>query len=156
MSPCPPTAQSSCWHGWAAGWHVSPGLSPALGTGAVLQSQAGTAWAHPPGLGVRRGLHTWRARCCPILKGWGQRGSDCSAVAPGWCTALWEERGTPKPWGWGEALFPGCFLGQPSHRTELSASPGSLCTSGVEQLGWAGSVQHWHPGEAQQELPFLI
>lgn len=68
------------------------------------------------------------------------------------------ERGTPKPWGWDKVRFPRLFLGKPSCRMGLSASSASLCASGVEQLGLAGSVQHWHPGRntARTHIPYLI
>lgn len=78
--PPPPRAAAGLARlGWAVGWHMSLGLSPALwdwGSAAEpgRSSWAGTAWAHPSGLGVRKGLHTWRPRWCPILKGWGQKG----------------------------------------------------------------------------------
>lgn len=98
---------------------------------------------------------------CPILKG------DMLETQGGLAALLWpqggaqlcgRERETPKPWSWGKTLFPDPFLGKPSHRMGLSASPGSLCTSGVEQLGLAGSVQHWHPGRntARTHIPYLI
>lgn len=81
--PPPPRAAAVLARlGRAVGWHMSPGLSPPLWDwGSAAEPGrgcwAGTAWAQPSGLGMRKGLHSRRATLCPILKGdmcWGQKG----------------------------------------------------------------------------------